>query len=81
MAPLAGKQVLDVGCGGGILADAMARKGAEVTMVVRKEEIGKIAQHLVSKMEGGPYELPKTTIEVLQKLETHFKAIGSKVGH
>jgi 2-polyprenyl-6-hydroxyphenyl methylase/3-demethylubiquinone-9 3-methyltransferase len=28
--PLAGKRVLDVGCGGGILADAMARKGAEV---------------------------------------------------
>jgi 2-polyprenyl-6-hydroxyphenyl methylase/3-demethylubiquinone-9 3-methyltransferase len=25
-----GKQVLDVGCGGGILADAMARRGAEV---------------------------------------------------
>jgi 2-polyprenyl-6-hydroxyphenyl methylase/3-demethylubiquinone-9 3-methyltransferase len=29
-APLAGQRVLDVGCGGGILADAMARKGAEV---------------------------------------------------
>ncbi|SEL42387.1 3-demethylubiquinone-9 3-methyltransferase [Roseateles sp. YR242] len=28
--PLAGKQVLDVGCGGGILADAMARKGGKV---------------------------------------------------
>jgi 2-polyprenyl-6-hydroxyphenyl methylase/3-demethylubiquinone-9 3-methyltransferase len=28
--PLAGKRVLDVGCGGGILADSMARKGAEV---------------------------------------------------
>ncbi len=28
--PLAGKRVLDVGCGGGILADAMARKGANV---------------------------------------------------
>jgi 2-polyprenyl-6-hydroxyphenyl methylase / 3-demethylubiquinone-9 3-methyltransferase len=27
---LAGKQVLDVGCGGGILADAMARQGAQV---------------------------------------------------
>ena len=27
---LAGKQVLDVGCGGGILADSMARKGAQV---------------------------------------------------
>ena len=27
---LKGKQVLDIGCGGGILADAMARQGAEV---------------------------------------------------
>jgi 2-polyprenyl-6-hydroxyphenyl methylase / 3-demethylubiquinone-9 3-methyltransferase len=31
LAPLAGKQVLDVGCGGGILAEAMALKGANVT--------------------------------------------------
>jgi 2-polyprenyl-6-hydroxyphenyl methylase/3-demethylubiquinone-9 3-methyltransferase len=29
-ASLAGKRVLDVGCGGGILADAMARRGARV---------------------------------------------------
>ena len=28
--PLADKQVLDVGCGGGILADSMARRGAHV---------------------------------------------------
>lgn len=28
---LAGKQVLDIGCGGGILAEAMARRGANVT--------------------------------------------------
>ncbi|WP_440863408.1 bifunctional 2-polyprenyl-6-hydroxyphenol methylase/3-demethylubiquinol 3-O-methyltransferase UbiG [Symbiopectobacterium purcellii] len=28
---LFGKQVLDVGCGGGILAESMAREGAEVT--------------------------------------------------
>ena len=31
IAPLAGRAVLDVGCGGGILAEAMARRGARVT--------------------------------------------------
>ena len=30
LAPLQGKAVLDIGCGGGILADAMARQGAQV---------------------------------------------------
>ncbi len=29
LAPLAGRSVLDVGCGGGILAEAMARRGAQ----------------------------------------------------
>lgn len=29
--PLAGKQVLDVGCGGGILSESMASRGASVT--------------------------------------------------
>ena len=31
LVPLGGQRVLDVGCGGGILADSMARKGAKVT--------------------------------------------------
>lgn len=30
-APLAGKTVVDVGCGGGILSEAMAQRGAQVT--------------------------------------------------
>ena len=31
LAPLAGQHVLDVGCGGGVLAEAMAQRGAVVT--------------------------------------------------
>ena len=30
-APVAGSRILDVGCGGGILAEAMVRRGAQVT--------------------------------------------------
>ena len=30
---LAGKRVLDIGCGGGILAEAMARQGADVVAI------------------------------------------------
>jgi 2-polyprenyl-6-hydroxyphenyl methylase/3-demethylubiquinone-9 3-methyltransferase len=30
LVPLAGKKVVDIGCGGGILSDAMARQGAQV---------------------------------------------------
>lgn len=30
-APLSGKKVIDVGCGGGILSESMAQRGAEVT--------------------------------------------------
>lgn len=44
IAPLAGKRVLDVGCGGGILADAMARKGAEVLGIDLATKSLKVAQ-------------------------------------
>jgi 2-polyprenyl-6-hydroxyphenyl methylase/3-demethylubiquinone-9 3-methyltransferase len=41
---LAGRHVLDVGCGGGILADAMARKGAEVLGIDLAVKALKVAQ-------------------------------------
>lgn len=44
IAPLAGRRVLDVGCGGGILADAMARKGANVLGIDLAEKSLKVAQ-------------------------------------
>jgi len=42
-APLAGKTVLDVGCGGGILSESMARKGADVTGIDLSEKALKVA--------------------------------------
>jgi 2-polyprenyl-6-hydroxyphenyl methylase / 3-demethylubiquinone-9 3-methyltransferase len=43
-APLAGRQVLDVGCGGGILAEAMARQGADVLGIDLATKSLKVAQ-------------------------------------
>ena len=44
LAPIKGKQVLDVGCGGGILSDAMARAGATVTGIDLAGKSLKVAQ-------------------------------------
>jgi len=53
MAGLAGKEVLDVGCGGGILSESMAAKGALVTGIDLSEKALKVAQlHLLeSKLD------------------------------
>jgi 2-polyprenyl-6-hydroxyphenyl methylase/3-demethylubiquinone-9 3-methyltransferase len=50
-ARLAGKRALDVGCGGGILADAMARKGAKVLGIDLAGKALKVAQ--LHAMEAG----------------------------
>lgn len=44
ISPLAGKQVVDVGCGGGILSEAMARSAANVLGI-------DLAQHILSVAE------------------------------
>ena len=44
LSPLAGATVLDVGCGGGILADAMARVGAAVTGIDLAAKALRVAQ-------------------------------------
>ncbi|RMH50054.1 MAG: bifunctional 2-polyprenyl-6-hydroxyphenol methylase/3-demethylubiquinol 3-O-methyltransferase UbiG [Zetaproteobacteria bacterium] len=43
-APLAGRRLLDVGCGGGLLAEALAAEGAEVTGIDRSERAIAIAR-------------------------------------
>lgn len=57
-APLAGKDVLDVGCGGGILAEAMAQRGARVTGIDLAEKPLSVARlHLMESGLEVRYEL------------------------
>ena len=42
--PLAGKSTLDIGCGGGILAESMARRGARVKGIDLSDKALKVAQ-------------------------------------
>ncbi|WP_439588380.1 bifunctional 2-polyprenyl-6-hydroxyphenol methylase/3-demethylubiquinol 3-O-methyltransferase UbiG [Hydrogenophaga sp.] len=44
LVPLAGKNVVDIGCGGGILSDAMARKGAHVLGIDLSSKALRVAQ-------------------------------------
>ncbi len=44
ISPLSGKAVLDVGCGGGILSEAMASRGASVTGIDLSDKSLKVAQ-------------------------------------
>ncbi|HSW68896.1 MAG TPA: bifunctional 2-polyprenyl-6-hydroxyphenol methylase/3-demethylubiquinol 3-O-methyltransferase UbiG [Gammaproteobacteria bacterium] len=43
-APLAGKTVIDIGCGGGILSESMAKLGAQVTGIDMSEDVLNVAK-------------------------------------
>jgi 2-polyprenyl-6-hydroxyphenyl methylase/3-demethylubiquinone-9 3-methyltransferase len=49
--PVAGKRLVDVGCGGGILAEAMAQRGADVTGIDMGEAPLAVAE--LHKVESG----------------------------
>ena len=49
--PLAGKNVIDIGCGGGILSESMARKGATVTGIDLSEKALEVAD--LHSLESG----------------------------
>lgn len=61
---LAGKQVLDVGCGGGILAEAMAQRGADVLGIDLSTKPLKVAQ--LHAMEAGVAKLRYREVAVEQ---------------
>ena len=56
-APIAGARILDVGCGGGILAEAMAGKGAAVKGIDLSDKALKVARlHLLESRVAVEYE-------------------------
>jgi 2-polyprenyl-6-hydroxyphenyl methylase/3-demethylubiquinone-9 3-methyltransferase len=63
--PMAGKRVLDVGCGGGILSDAMARKGAQVLGIDLATKALKVAQLHALEAQTANVEYREVSAEAL----------------
>jgi 2-polyprenyl-6-hydroxyphenyl methylase/3-demethylubiquinone-9 3-methyltransferase len=63
--PLAGKRMLDVGCGGGILSDAMARKGAQVLGIDLAVKALKVAQLHALEAQTPNIEYREVSVETL----------------
>jgi len=71
IAALRGKKVLDVGCGGGILSEAMAAAGAEVSGIDLSEKALKVAKlHLLESGLKVDYQLISAETLAEQKPDT-----------
>lgn len=66
---LQGKRVLDVGCGGGILADSMARKGANVTGIDLSSKALRVAQLHALEAQTGNIQYREISAEALAREE------------
>ncbi len=69
LAGLQGKAVLDVGCGGGILSESMARRGAQVTGIDLGEKALKVAK--LHQLESGiavDYQLKSVESLAMERL-------------
>lgn len=69
-APLAGKRVLDVGCGGGLLSEGMARRGAHVTGIDMGEAPLSVAK-LHGLESGIKVDYRRVTVEDLARDPEH----------
>jgi 2-polyprenyl-6-hydroxyphenyl methylase/3-demethylubiquinone-9 3-methyltransferase len=73
---LEGKRVLDVGCGGGILSDSMARRGADVLGIDLASKPLKVAQLHALEAETAGIAYREVAAEALaQELPAHFDAV------
>lgn len=73
--PLAGKQVLDIGCGGGILSESMAHRGATVMGIDMGEAPLAVAR--LHQLESGvEVDYRQTTAEQLaEEMPGHFDVV------
>lgn len=74
--PLQGKKILDVGCGGGILAEALSELGAEVTGIDASEQTIGVALSHSKKIESNVSYHQNTIEEFIENNpEERFDAI------
>jgi 2-polyprenyl-6-hydroxyphenyl methylase/3-demethylubiquinone-9 3-methyltransferase len=64
---LAGQHVLDVGCGGGILTDSMARKGADVTGIDLSTKALRVAQLHALEAQTPRIQYREVSVEALAR--------------
>ena len=65
LSPLKNQRVLDVGCGGGILADSMARKGAQVLGIDLSTKALRVAQLHALETQTPDIEYREVSVEAL----------------
>jgi len=65
ISPLRGERVLDVGCGGGILADSMARRGARVLGIDLATKALRVAQLHALEAQTPDIEYREVAVEAL----------------
>lgn len=71
LSPLRGSQVLDVGCGGGILTDAMARWGAQVTGIDLADKPLRVAQLHAMEAQTPNVQYREISAEALAQEQPH----------
>jgi 2-polyprenyl-6-hydroxyphenyl methylase/3-demethylubiquinone-9 3-methyltransferase len=92
-APLAGKKVIDIGCGGGILTESMAALGAEVTGIdmsaaaldvakLHLLESGLQIEYLLTTAEAAAHERPEqydivTCLELLEHVPDPVSVVSA----
>ena len=76
LAHVSGKRVLDVGCGGGILSDAMAHKGADVLGIDLASKALKVAQLHALEANTPSVQYREIAAEALaHELPSHFDMV------